>query len=409
MTLRPAVILTHALLAALLAAAWQPAAAQQPASLPFLASPSAAPVPDAADKPPVRNPYYNPLKKHHTPGGFRNNYRQAPDKGFLDFLRWQFSARSAGASPNPAGPAQAPVRAVAPEADFIHSNARAGAVMEPAITWIGHATLLVQSGGISVLTDPMFSQRAFPVQWAGYQRRQPPGLALNALPTIDAVVISHDHYDHLDEASVLALAAQAGGSPLFLVPLGLKPWFEQRGIARVKELDWYDSFTLDTPHGKTEFHLTPVQHWSSRILVDRQDTLWGGWAVFHPSFHWYFAGDSGYSKDFSDSTAHFAQRQTPALGGGFDVALLPIGAYQPEWFLEAQHMSPRQAVQVHRELNAKHSIAMHWGTFDFGAEPLHQPPLDLARARHAADLAETAFQTLAIGETRRLPRRLPAP
>lgn len=387
-------ILTHALAALLSCSAGQAGAAQP-------VTPAASPA-SAMDQAQARNPYYDPGKKHHTPGGFRNNYRQAPDKGFLDFLRWQFSARNAASNPIKAA---ALIRVVSPEAAFIHSNARSGAAMEPAVTWIGHATLLVQAGGINVVTDPMFSDRASPVQWAGYQRHQAPGLLLDALPHVDAVVISHDHYDHLDEASVTALARQPGGSPLFLVPLGLKAWFVQRGLTNVKELDWFEAVTLDTPYGKTEFHLTPVQHWSSRILVDRQETLWGGWAVFSPGFHWYFAGDSGYSKDFADTAAHFASRHTAALGGSFDVALLPIGAYQPEWFLEAQHMSPKQAVQVHLELKAKRAIAMHWGTFDFGAEPLDQPPLDLERAKMAAQLPEPSFNTLAIGQTQRLPRR----
>lgn len=404
MTFWSSTILPHALLSVLLAAAIPDGATQTLSPAAQAASLGIAAKQDAASAVQARNPYYDASKSHHTPGGFRNNYRQAPDKSILDFLRWKFSAQ-ATASAAKSTPVATPQ--VSADERFIQSNAKAGTHMVPAATWLGHASLLVQAGGINVLTDPMFSERASPVQWLGYQRHQPPGLALDALPHIDAVLISHDHYDHLDEASVLALSRQAGGSPLFLVPLGLKPWFVQRGMHHVKELDWLESATLTTAYGKTEFHLTPVQHWSSRILVDRQETLWGGWAVFSPSFHWYFAGDSGYSKDFADTAAHFAGRH--GAGGSFDLALLPIGAYQPEWFLEAQHMSPKQAVQVHLDLKAKRSIAMHWGTFDLGGEPLDQPPRDLALARAAAQLPESSFDALAIGQTMKLPRRASTP
>ena len=229
--------------------------------------------------------------------------------------------------------------------------------MQPAITWVGHATMLVQAGGLNVLTDPIFSERASPVQLVGPQRAQPPGLSLAQLPPIDVVLISHNHYDHLDKNTALALSNIAGAATLFIVPLGVKAWFTSLGIRNVKELDWWDSTTVNG----VEFHFTPVQHWSARGLGDRSQTLWGGWAVLAPDLHWYFSGDTGYSKDFVDTQQRFAPRQTAALGGGFDIALIAVGAYEPRWFMKEQHVNPAEAVQIHQDLKAKRSVGRALG------------------------------------------------
>jgi N-acyl-phosphatidylethanolamine-hydrolysing phospholipase D len=287
---------------------------------------------------------------------------------------------------------------VVPELAFVQANARAGAAMQPAVTFIGHASVLVQAGGLNMLTDPMFSERASPFSFIGPKRAQPPGLSLAQLPHIDLVLISHNHYDHLDEASVTALNAQRGGPPLFIVPLGLKAWLAGQGITQVVELDWWQSHRV----GGAEVVLTPAQHWSGRGLHDRLATLWGGFAVFLPDFQWYYSGDTGYSKDFADIRAHFADRQTE---GGFDLALIPVGAYEPRWFMATQHVNPAEAVQIHRDIGAKRSLGVHWGTFSLTDEPLDQPPRDLALARRAAGLADEAFFVTAVGETRRLPPR----
>ena len=241
------------------------------------------------------------------------------------------------------------------------------------------------------------------MQFAGPKRMQPPGLALTELPHIDVVVISHNHYDHLDRASVFALSQQAGGPPLFLVPLGLKAWMAGIGVDNVRELNWWQSAMV----GGVEFVLTPVQHWSARSFSDRYDTLWGGWAVFGADFHWYYSGDTGYSKDFADTRTRFADRQSPARGGGFDLALIAVGAYEPRWFMKEQHLDPAEAVQVHVDLGAKRSLGVHWGTFNLTDEPLDQPPRDLAVAREAARLAPEAFFLLAVGGTQKLARREP--
>lgn len=340
---------------------------------------------------------------HHGPDGFRNNYIGPINKSLLDVVQWRIGRWRDGLPL----PLKEPIPTQAADLGFIHANARAGAAMQPAVTWIGHATTLVQASGLNIITDPAFSQRVSPVQFLGPERAQPPGVALAELPRIDVVVVSHNHYDHLDRLSVLLLEQQAGGAPLFLVPLGNRKWMQDLGLSRVVELDWWQKHGVTPPDGgaAVDFFLTPVQHWSGRYWLDKQQTLWGGWAVFGPDFHWYFGGDTGYSKDFADTRERFAARQTPAQGGGFDLALLPIGAYQPRWFMTEQHIDPIEAVKAHRDLGARRSLGIHWGTFDLAEEPLDQPPRDLAESLRRASLSADDFFVLKIGETRRLPRR----
>ena len=203
-----------------------------------------------------------------------------------------------------------------------------------------------------------------------------------------------------------ALANQPGGAPLFIVPLGNKAWMAERGIVNVIELDWWQSHLITSASGPVEVVLTPAQHWSGRGLNDRMATLWGGYAVFAPDCHLFFSGDTGYSKDFRDIRERFAARQG---NGGFDVALIAIGAYEPRWFMSTQHVNPAEAVQIHLDLAAKQSIGVHWGTFELTDESLDEPPRQLADARREKGLADDAFITLAIGETRKLPRRAAMP
>jgi N-acyl-phosphatidylethanolamine-hydrolysing phospholipase D len=338
---------------------------------------------------------------HHRDGTFQNNYVEFQPRGIGALLRWRFDAWRDGLPPAP----KTATPAIVPDLGFIQINSKAGARMVPTVTWIGHATVLAQLAGVNLLTDPVFSQRASPLSFVGPARAQKPGLWLHELPHIDLVVISHNHYDHLDDDSVKALAEQDGGPPLFVVPLGLKAWFAKRDITNVVELDWWQSHRL----GDVEIVLTPVQHWSGRGLTDRMATLWGGYALFAPQLHLFFAGDTGYSKDFADIRARFADRQGSAQGGGFDIALLPIGAYEPRWFMQNQYVNPEESVRIHQDLGAKASLGIHWGTFELTDEALDEPPLRLARARQALGVADTVFFTLAIGQTRRLPPRRAKP
>jgi N-acyl-phosphatidylethanolamine-hydrolysing phospholipase D len=335
--------------------------------------------------------------RHHRPGGFQNNYLEFEPRSLGELLRWRVAAARARLPPPP----REPIPVVTPELGFIAANARAGTAMQAALTWIGHATALAQLGGLNLLTDPVFSLRASPFGFVGPTRHSPPGIALADLPHIDLVLVSHNHYDHLDEASVRALNVQSGGPPLFIVPLGIKAWMAERGITNVVELDWWQSHRI----GTVEVVLTPAQHWSGRGLNDRMATLWGSYAVFAPELHLFFSGDTGYSKDFVDIRARFADRQRPEAGGGFDVALIALGAYEPRWFMSSQHVNPAEAVQIHLDLGAKLSVGVHWGTFALTDEALDEPPRALAQARRDKGVDDECFVVLAVGETRRLPRR----
>ena len=322
---------------------------------------------------------------------YQNNHLDFQPRSLADLARWRLEALRQGLP----RPPQVPTPVVAPELEFIQANARAGAAMVNAVTWVGHATVLVQVGGMNLLTDPIFSERASPLSFLGPKRAQPPGLALSQLPRIDAVLVSHNHYDHMDAASLKALNAQTGGPPLFIVPQGNKAFLAELGIANAVELAWWQSQRV----GAAEVVLTPVQHWSARGLNDRMATLWGGYAVFTPGFNAYFGGDTGYSRDFADTRTRLAAR------GPFDLALLPIGAYEPRWFMADQHINPAEAVQAFKDLGAKQALGIHWGTFELTDESLDEPPRALAAALREARLDDGRFFLLAIGQTRRLPAR----
>jgi L-ascorbate metabolism protein UlaG (beta-lactamase superfamily) len=334
------------------------------------------------------------ITPHHTPEGFRNNY-PTPPRG--SFWKWQQERREKGVPRAPAGGWRFPLRQ--PDVAFLRDNRT-----QPTLTWVGHSTFLVQIAGRNLLTDPHLTERASPLRFAGPRRVVPPALALHELPHVDAVVVSHNHYDHLDLGTVRRLARQTGGSPTFYVPLGLKAWFAGHGMRKVVELDWWDQ----ADEGELRFHLTPVQHWSSRTPWDANRTLWGGWMVEHrpavdrdAAFRFFFAGDTGYSRDFLDIAARFAP---------IDLALLPIGAYEPRWFMQVMHVNPEEAVRIHLDLRARHSAAMHWGTFVLTDEPLDEPPHKLAAARRAAGVPAEQFFVMEHGETRDLaPLMRPAP
>ncbi|MFC0252194.1 MBL fold metallo-hydrolase [Massilia consociata] len=333
------------------------------------------------------NPYYDAGKTHHRPQGFANNYPsnpayQRPQVGF--FEGWANRLRNWSSDGSERAPL-APIPTAQPDLGFLHANRS-----EPALTWIGHATFLFQPGnGVNLLFDPVFDERASPLPFAGPKRHQPPGVALADLPHIDAVLISHSHYDHLSQESLRALYRQKGGPPMLYAPLGVDLWLAKNVTggdrSRIQRLDWWDKAAL----GDLELHLLPVHHWSARSPWDRNETLWGAWAVTRPGFSFFFSGDLGYSKDIQDIAARF---------DGFDLAAIGIGAYQPVWYRNS-HVSPDEAVRIHRELRVRHSVGMHWGTFPMGQERLDQAPRDLATARAAQGVADDAFFVMRHGET----------
>jgi L-ascorbate metabolism protein UlaG (beta-lactamase superfamily) len=328
------------------------------------------------------NPHYDPARAHHTPRGFRNIYpHAAPTAEEMSRIRNQMDRRA------PALPLRVDLSQASPDLAFLHANRT-----RPAVTWIGHSTVLMQMGGRNVLTDPIFTQRASPVPFAGPRRLQPPGLKLHELPRIDLVVISHNHYDHLSLASVRALARQSGGPPRFAVPLGLDRWFRRnlRGLVsdQVVALDWWDTARL----AGLKVNLVPTHHWSARTPWNRNENLWGAWIVeSSDGFRFYFSGDLAWSEDVRDVGRRM---------GGLDLAAIAVGHYEPRWFMKNNHINPDEAVRVHRLLRARRSLAIHHGTFaGLTMEPLDQPLIDLAEARKAHGVSEEEFFTLRHGQT----------
>jgi len=270
--------------------------------------------------------------------------------------------------------------------------------VQPTVTWLGHVTVLLQVAGLNILTDPMLAGFAGPYGRFGAPRLVPSPLAPRELPPIDAVLISHNHYDHLDADTIRAFSARFPGA-VYVVPLGFKPWLAGQGVpaAQVRELDWWDRVSVRG----LDFTLVPAQHWSKRTLTDSNRMLWGGIAIEDAGrdaakpWRFLYTGDTGYSQDFRDVGARFA--------GGFDWLAVPIGAYEPRWFMQAQHVNPDEAVQIMRDVGARQALGVHWGTFVLTDEPLDQPPKDLAVALSLHGVDPARFQLFGNGETRRLP------
>ncbi|HUO50147.1 MAG TPA: MBL fold metallo-hydrolase [Candidatus Paceibacterota bacterium] len=251
------------------------------------------------------------------------------------------------------------------------------------LTWVGHSTFLIQVAGMNLLTDPIWSERASPVSWAGPARHARPGIRFEDLPKIDAVLLSHTHYDHLDRPTVL----QLGGAPRYFVPERVGAWFKNEGIENVVELPWWESVAF----GPLTIHMVPAKHWSKRWAYGTEDMGWGGFIVESPAGVIYFAGDTGYHDTyFKEIGQRFSQ---------IDLALIPIGAYYPQQIFGRYHVDPREALLVHTEIGATRSIGMHWGTFKLTQEPLHEPPELLAKERVGLGLAADAFSTMKFGET----------
>jgi N-acyl-phosphatidylethanolamine-hydrolysing phospholipase D len=272
-----------------------------------------------------------------------------------------------------------PLPAAVPDVVRLRENHLAATV-----TWIGHSTLLLQLDGVNLLTDPTWSQRVGPLSgFVGVRRFTPPGLAFEDLPRIDLVLISHDHYDHLDEPTVRRLAQVF--NPRFVVPLGVKAWLAERGITNVTELDWSESITVKG----VEVVCTPTQHGSGRTLLDSGRRLWASWAVIG-SKRFYFGGDSGYASHLE---------LIGRVLGPFDLAALPIGSYRPRIIAKPIHMSPEEALQGSRDLRAHKFIGIHWGTFELAEEPYDEPPHRIAAEVDRLNLDPNTILLPRPGET----------
>ena len=250
--------------------------------------------------------------------------------------------------------------------------------------WVGHATYLINNGDINILTDPIFSKRASPIGFAGPKRMIPPAMQLNDLPKIDAVVVSHNHYDHFDIWSLKKLY-KLNPETIFMIPVGDKKKLIKAGIKNVVEMNWWESLKVSN----TTFHFTPVQHWSKRGLFDRNKSLWGGWFMQTDALALYHAGDTGYSNDFKITYERL---------GAPDYSFIPIGAYDPRWFMKDSHVNPEEAVQIALDLKTSHSFGMHWGTFTLTDEPVLEPPVRLERALIDQNLEADFFRSPKPGE-----------
>ncbi|MBS0659679.1 MAG: MBL fold metallo-hydrolase [Verrucomicrobia bacterium] len=321
--------------------------------------------------------YRGPVSDHFDGSHFRNLYGVPAGKPFGEVARWMTTRRP---TPWPASLLDAATPAL-PE--------RVGRG-QVAVTFVGHATFLIQHpSGLNVLTDPVWSERASPVAFAGPKRSRPAGLKLAELPRIHVVLVSHNHYDHLDLPTLRQL--QKLHQPLVLTPLGNARIVARAGLRQVLELDWWEEHRPDLP-GAPRITLTPAQHWSRRTVSDTNRALWGGFRVDSDGAPaWHFVGDSGYHPQlFRD----IRQRLGPV-----GVALVPIGAYEPRWFMGSQHMDPAEAILTHRDLGARTSLGMHFGTFPLTDEAIDAPPRELAEEMRKTGLAAERFRVPGVGQT----------
>lgn len=313
---------------------------------------------------------------HHRERGFANGEPGHPPAS--GWVRWRFFVSRVLATTF--SPRTADLPRVANDGAALRANQR-----EATVTWVGHATLLVQLDGVNLLTDPQWSDRASPFSWAGPKRFVPPGLRFEDLPPIHLVLISHDHYDHLDVATVRRLARTH--RPRFLVPLGLEAWFADLGITDVIELDWWQ----ERVERGLRITCVPAQHFSGRTPWDRNRRLWAGWTVRGRDRRLYFAGDTALFGGF---------RQIGERLGPFDLALLPIGAYLPPVIMKASHTTPEEALQALEEVRGRVMVPIHWGTFDLAEEPLEEPAQRLAAEMGRRGLGPDRVWALRHGETR---------
>ena len=300
-------------------------------------------------------------------GKFKNTDGEAIDKSIKDLIRWQRNQKK-------------PTLAfIDLSDDWQNINLD---IENNYLIWIGHSTFLIKINDLTILTDPVFSERASPFKRFGPKRLIPPSLSIKDLPPIDVITVSHNHYDHLDIRSLKKISKK-NPEAFFLIPKGDIDIFKKRNIDNVFEFEWWQNIDLKDHI----FTFTPVQHWSARGLFDRNESLWGGWFIKSTDYSLYHAGDTGYSNDFVETQKRL---------GSPKYAFLPIGAYDPEWFMSASHVNPEDSIRIMKDLGAEFSFGMHWGTFTLTAEDTLEPAQRLNEALNNDKLDN--FITLKPGE-----------
>ena len=312
----------------------------------------------------------NRAKSPHFKDGIFHNYKSGPKKNWFDIIKLRLTADWA----------DWPDWVKTKEVKSIEPRVNSEKIK---ITFINHASFLIQTGGLNILTDPIYSERCSPVSFAGPKRVHKPGIDFKKLPKIDLVIISHDHYDHLDLDTIENLVKR--DNPKLFMGLGVGERIDFS--YNVFELDWWQS---KQPFESLKLSFVPVQHFSGRSLTDKFSTLWGAYVLEISGKKIYFGGDSGYADHYKQTFEKF---------GPMDISLLPIGAYAPRSFMAYVHMDPKQAIQAHIDLGSKLSIGMHYGTFQLTAEKINDPITDLRKEKKAAKVKEDDFITLELGKT----------
>jgi L-ascorbate metabolism protein UlaG (beta-lactamase superfamily) len=256
------------------------------------------------------------------------------------------------------------------------------------ITFVNHSTFLIQADGLNILTDPVWSERTSPFQWAGPRRMRPPGIRFEDLPDIDVVLLSHNHYDHLDIDTIKSLFRKS--KPRIITPLGVKSYLDKNEIHSATDLDWWQESALNNP---VSVQCVPAQHFSGRGTYDRDATLWCGYVIKRPGGNIHFVGDTGYHPSMFKE---IGTRCAP-----IEIALVPIGAYKPEWFMSPIHCSPEESVKIHQEIGSKRSIATHFGTFPLADDGQHEPEEALLKALELQGVLPEKFIIMKEGEVRK--------
>ena len=321
----------------------------------------------------VSKPGYKGPKSDHFNGNTFKNPGNVPSKDFFDVMKWYFQ-RDQGEWTEI--PEEEITFAERPD-DNVTSGMK--------ITYVNHSTFLIQTAGVNILTDPVWSKRVSPMSFAGPKRFRPPGVRFEDLPPIDLIILSHNHYDHLDISTLKKLDAKY--EPRVIVPLGVDVYLNQEGIQNTIALDWEQSQPIDSD---ITVHSVRAQHFSARGLFDRDKTLWSGYVIDTPSGSVYFAGDTGYADFFTN-----IGEKHPDI----KIGLIPIGAYKPRWFMKPMHVNPEEAIQIHKDIGAEISFGMHFGTFPLADDGMKDPENDFSKAIQKPENAGVNFKLLTEGDT----------